>query len=306
MPGPLASVVIVSWNTQGLLHACLESLAAGWPGGLLEVVVVDNGSNDGTATMIKAEHPGTLLVETGVNLGYSKAINLGLTHCTADFVCLLNSDTRMVPTALKTMVDYLGAHPDVGLVGPVLLNPDGSHQSTRRSFPFFWATVARLAQRRMDMAAPPEPERADWLVGACLVLPTRVLRRLHGMDESYPFYGEDMDLAYRVHREGLKVVNVPSARVIHVGEGSSAGGWNPSSRVRSYYEAPLQFLQRHGSPAEVLVWRLGRGAAAAACYAFARLVLRGEDSERQVAFWSSVLNLCVSGTARTWSLRSNE
>jgi GT2 family glycosyltransferase len=302
MPGPLASVVIVSWNTQGLLHACLESLAAGWPGGLLEVVVVDNGSNDGTASMIKAEHPGTLLVETGENLGYSKAINLGLTQCTADFVCLLNSDTRMLPTALKTMVDYLGAHPDVGLVGPVLLNPDGSHQSAQRQFPFFWTSIARLVRRQFELQAPRSPERADWLVGACLMLSRHTLLGLGGMDESYPFYGEDMDLAYRVHQEGLQVVHLPSARVIHIGEGSSRDAGSPSNRVRSYYEAPLRFLRSHGTPAEVLTWRLVRGVAAAARYGVVRLALRGADADRQLALWSGVLQLCISGSPRTWSL----
>jgi GT2 family glycosyltransferase len=124
------------------------------------------------------------------------------------------------------------------------------------------------------------------------------------MDESYPFYGEDMDLAYRVHRAGLEVCQVPAARVIHLGSGSTQGTLTSTMQVRSYYEAPLRFLRSHGTPIDVLLWRIGRGSAASVRYGFVRLFLRGADAEQQLEFWSGVFQLCVSGSPQTWSLRT--
>lgn len=305
MPALVASIVIVSWNTRALLLTCLNSLDSSWPDGTLQVVVVDNASIDGSPAMVNAEHPEALLIQTGANVGYAKAVNRGFKQCTADFVCLLNSDTEMTPSALATMVDYLRLHPEVGLVGPALLNPDGSHQSSRRKFPFFWPSLARMAQRRSELNAPTGPKKAEWLVGACLVLSRHLLQRLGGMDETFPFYGEDMELAYRVRLEGLEVVQLPAARVRHVGEGSSRSGASPTMRVRSYYEAPLRFLCKHGSSTEVLLWRLGRGTVAAARYATVRWLRRGVDAERQLALWAGVVRLCVRGAPSEWSLGSS-
>jgi GT2 family glycosyltransferase len=114
-----------------------------------------------------------------------------------------------------------------------------------------------------------------------------------------------MDLAYRVHREGLGVVRLPAARVLHVGEGSSHAEPTPAMRVRSWYEAPLRFLLKHGSPADVWFWRFSRGISAALRYLAARLVQRGTVADYQRAMWATVVQLCVSGTPDTWSLESN-
>jgi N-acetylglucosaminyl-diphospho-decaprenol L-rhamnosyltransferase len=305
VPEPVVSVVIVSWNTQALLRSCIESLGVSSSSGTLEVVVVDNASTDGSASMVRGDYPEVKLVETGANVGYSRAINRGLSYCTGDFVCLLNSDTEMALVALQTMVGYVRDHPEVGLVGPALLNPDGSHQSSKRRFPFFWPPLSLLVGRQFELKPPTAPQHVDWLVGACLVLRRRVLQKLGGMDESYPFYGEDMELAYRVHQQGLEVVLLPAASVVHVGEGSSQTAMSPTVRVRSYYEAPLRFMRKNSTPADVLLWRLSRGTVAVARYATVRWFRRRADTERELAIWSSVVRLCVNGAPTTWSLRSS-
>jgi N-acetylglucosaminyl-diphospho-decaprenol L-rhamnosyltransferase len=304
MPESVASVVIVSWNTCALLRNCLDSLGMNCPEGLFEVVVVDNGSTDGSAAMVKSEHPDAVLVETGSNVGYAKAINRGLLSGKAEFVCLLNSDTVIGPGALQSMVAYLGSHPDVGLLGPALVNLDGSPQSSQRFFPFLSRFVGRAVKRAVAGEAPGHPESVDWLVGACMVLPRRLLQRIGGLDEDYPFYGEDMDLAYRVHCEGFDVVRLPSARVVHLGQGSSQPEPTPLMRVRSWYEAPLRFLRKHGNPADVWFWRLSRGTSAACRYLGARIVQRGGLADDQRFMWARVVQLCVSGTPGAWSLES--
>jgi GT2 family glycosyltransferase len=250
--------------------------------------------------MVKEHHPEALLLQSQLNLGYAKAINRGLEQCSADFVCLLNSDTEMTRGALASLVGYLKSRKDVGLVGPRLLYPGGQFQSSRRSFPFFQRSVTRLF--RDGRNDPPSGSlEADWLVGACVVVPRLLLHTLGGMDENYPFYGEDMDLAYRIQLLGLKVVLLSEACVYHVGEGSSGPHPVVTMRVRSYYEAPLRFLRQHASPGEVLFWRVTRGTAAAVRYGVAR-VRRGSDSERHSAIWSMVFGLCVRGAPSDWAL----
>lgn len=300
---PATSVVVVSWNTESLLRTCLDSLAICWPGADVEVVVVDNASADGSASMVKAEHPEALLLQAETNLGYAKAINRGIQRCTADFVCLLNSDTEVLPGSLETLIDFLRARPDVGLVGPTLLYPDGTFQSSRRSFPFFVPSLLRPFQHS-NRGLPSGPSEADWLVGACLALPRKLLETLRGMDESYPFYGEDMDLAYRIRLRGLKVVQLPKALVYHLGEASSGPNLSPLMRVRSHYEAPLRFLRKHASKREVMLWRLVRGTVAALRYGSVRL-RRGTDSEYQRAIWSMVIRLCVRGAPSDWALATS-
>jgi GT2 family glycosyltransferase len=302
MPAPSASIVVVSWNTMALLQACLESIPASWPGQKLEVVVVDNGSKDGTQAMVSHRFPSVTLLDTHANLGYAKAVNRGLAYCSAPFVCLLNSDTVMAPGSLGTMVEHLRANPGVGMLGPVLLNLDSTLQDSRHSFPFMQRSLARLMGG--DPSTATELATVDWLVGACLVLPEHVIRNCGGLDEDYPFYGEDLDLAYRVHEQGLAVVWLPAAQVHHVAEGSLGPTPNPEMRTRAGYEAPLRFLRKHGNSVDVVYWRLSRGSAAAVRYARAWCLKGGRDAEYQLALWSGVLRLCLSGTPGTWTLES--
>jgi GT2 family glycosyltransferase len=302
MSKPSVSVLIISWNTSALLRSCLDSLAASYPGKAIEVVIVDNASTDGSPGIVKSEYLDALLIETGSNVGYSKAINRGLESCTAEFACLLNSDAAMTERSLETMIDYLRSHPGVGLLGPALVNADGTPQSSIRSFPFLSRLAARSLMRLPKDDASLQAQTADWLVGACLVLPRRLLEQLGGMDEDYPFYGEDMDLAFRVHREGLEVVRLGAARVVHVGEASSQSEPTPLMRVRSAYEAPLRFLLKHGGRLDLISWRLTRGLAAAARYIRARVMRPGPGAERQRAIWSRVIHLCFTGLPDRWTL----
>jgi GT2 family glycosyltransferase len=218
---------------------------------------------------------------------------------------LLNSDTVMTESALEAMVAHLDSHREIGLVGPALLNLDGSPQPSRMQFPFWSRSMRRIAGAHLRDASPESPLCADWLVGACLVLRRTVLTGVGGMDEAYPFYGEDMDLAYRIHRAGLEVVWLPSARIHHVAEGSSHFPPSPAMRVRSWYEAPLRFLLKHGTLTDILWWRLTRGVAASLRYARTRWMRHGTDPEQQLAIWSGVLQLCLRGEPATWSLDTN-
>ena len=146
MPTDL-SIVIVNWNVVDLLRDCLTSIygatgarrdAAGdlWLGPYAtQIIVVDNASSDGSVAMLGAEFPAIERIVSEVNLGFTGGNNLALGHCQGRYVLLLNPDTRVIDDALTVMVDYMEAHPQVGVIGPRLLYGDGDLQSSRRRFP---------------------------------------------------------------------------------------------------------------------------------------------------------------------------
>nr|HID14311.1 glycosyltransferase family 2 protein [Anaerolineae bacterium] len=122
------SIVIVNWNVCDLLRRCLHSILSSGqqPATSIEIIVVDNGSTDGSVEMVRAEFPGVRLIANADNRGFPAANNQGIAAARGRYVLLLNPDTEVVGDALATMVAFADAHPDVGIVGPQLLNPDGS------------------------------------------------------------------------------------------------------------------------------------------------------------------------------------
>ena len=130
------SIIIVNWNVQELLDRCLASIfAVELPPGSFEVIVVDSASQDESVAMVREKYPAVRLLPQAENVGFTRGNNIGLAQAQGDFLLLLNPDTEVKRDALRIMLDYLLAHPAVGIVGPHTLNSDGSHQSTRRRFP---------------------------------------------------------------------------------------------------------------------------------------------------------------------------
>jgi GT2 family glycosyltransferase len=200
------SVIIVSWNVQQLLRACLRSLQtspgisicppAALPdadGALtMEVIVVDNASHDGSAEMVAADFPWVHLIASECNLGFTGGNNLGLASSSRGrSVLFLNPDTEVVGGALQTMTQHLQSHAEIGILGPQLRYADGSLQSSRRRFPglltalfestpLAWHWPDNPLARRYHMAdqAPDRPQQVDWIVGAAMLVRRSVRRRL--------------------------------------------------------------------------------------------------------------------------------
>jgi GT2 family glycosyltransferase len=234
------SVIIVNWNVCELLARCLNSVAAGLGGapGLAplayEVIVADNASSDGSLAMLERDFPWVRRLALGRNFGFAAGNNRGLAVARGRYLLLLNPDTEIVGASLMAMLDYIGKHPDIGLLGPQLRYPDGSVQSSRRRFPvyavgFFESTILRDCRpaqpllRRYYMADAPDdaPHDADWLVGACLLMPRAVWEQVGPLDERFFMYSEELDYAWRVRRAGWRVAYLPAAQVIHYEGGSS-------------------------------------------------------------------------------------
>ncbi|MFH1567348.1 MAG: glycosyltransferase family 2 protein [Gemmatimonadota bacterium] len=224
---PRLSICILSWNTRDLLRDCLQSVGADPEGGGWEVIVVDNGSVDGSPEMVREAFPRVRLIVNPCNLGFSGGNNAGLAQAGGDYLLLLNSDTRVAPGTLPRLVDYLEAHPGTGVVGPRLVNPDGSLQLScgrppglgaeivhklllHRVFPFF-----RFG--RWNHAAT---RSVGWVTGACLMARRAAVDQVGLLDDGIYMCFEDLDWCLRFRQAGWDVVYHPVGSVVHL-EGQS-------------------------------------------------------------------------------------
>lgn len=269
-------VVIVSYNTCGLLRDCLASLAGcALP---LRVVVVDNASRDGSAAMAQAEFPAAEVLALEQNLGFAAGTNLGIRRVLSadfsdlnpdtppnsplDYVLLLNPDTVVYPGAIEALAAFLGAHPRVGAVGPRLLNRDGSVQAAAFRFPTLAMTALDLFPpgevlpgrlynswwhgRYPHEPAAVEPFPIDHPLGACILTRRAVLEQVGLLDEQFFMYAEEVDWCYRVRAAGWSIWHEPRARVAHVG-GASTSQFRTRMLI-ALYRSRLRFFRKHRSP----------------------------------------------------------
>ncbi len=232
----LLSVVIVSWNVREDLKECLQSLlgtgnlglVTGEQGLSVEVIVVDNASTDGTVEMVRREFPQVRLIVNSENLGYTKANNIGIKQSRGKYILLLNPDTIVKADALRALVDCAEAHPDAGIIGAKLLNPDGSIQPSARSFPDMGAGLFRntflgrlfpnnpfVRRYLMTNFGYDEVREVDWVSGAAMLVRRELFERIGLLDERFWAYCEDVDLCWRAWQSGFKVLFCPNAVTVH-------------------------------------------------------------------------------------------
>jgi N-acetylglucosaminyl-diphospho-decaprenol L-rhamnosyltransferase len=225
----LLSISIVNWNTREDLRRCLQSLPGGAPRTPLEVFVVDNASTDGSAEMVAAEFPDVHLLRNSENRGFAHANNVALRECTGDYILLLNPDTLVHGGALDTLVADMESHPDAGIGGAKLLNPDGSLQYSCRRFPTFATGIFRNSalgklfpgnalvrdylMTDFDHATIAE---VDWVSGAALCIRRAAMAQIGLLDEIFFMYCEDVDWCYRAGQAGWTVRYFPASIITHV------------------------------------------------------------------------------------------
>lgn len=260
------SIIIVSWNVRELLRCCLASVDAGRGALALEVIVVDAASHDGSAAMVAAEFPWVRLLARSDNVGFPRGNNLGMALANGRYLLLLNPDTEMVGDTLTTLVAYLDAQPQVGMVGPQLLNSDGSVQSSRRRFPslataFFestwlqpYAPPSLLADFYVQDVADGETAVVDWLMGACMLTRRTLFEQVGGMDEAYFMYSEELDWCYRIKAAGWQVVYLPTAQVVHHAGKSSEQA--VTARHVNFQRAKLRYFRKYHGRGAALLLRL--------------------------------------------------
>jgi len=227
--------------------------------------------------MVRQHFPQVRLIANNSNLGFTHANNQGLAASQGRYVLLLNPDTEVVGDAVATLLAFLEAHPDVGVVGPQLRFPDGSIQPSRRRFPtlataFVESTVLQplfagsSLLRRYYVADQPDDvtQDVDWLVGACLLVRREAIEQAGPLDEGFFMYAEELDWCRRLKQAGWRIVYLPEAQVIHY-EGKSSEQNLAARDVRFNSSKVRYFRKHHGAwPAEILrlfllgtfVWQL--------------------------------------------------
>ena len=214
-----ADIVFVTYNSARYIPGCFRALArTSTPKEDYQVIVVDNASTDGSPAMVAAEFPQVKLIVSSENRGFTGGNNLGLAQATGEFQLLLNPDTEVLDDALPRLVAYAQAHPDVGVIGPQLLNADGTVQASRRRFPtldvlFTESTWLQALAPRAVLAAyyvedrPDNVEQAvDWVTGAALLVRREAIAQVGPLDEGFFMYSEELDWCHRFRDAGWRVV----------------------------------------------------------------------------------------------------
>ncbi len=231
-PSPTVSVLIVNWNTRDLLHQCLTSLENAEAAGYLEVIVVDNGSSDGSAELLR-EGEYEAIINTD-NRGFTAATNQAFERATAPYVLMLNSDTVVSPGTIRSCVEYMRSADNVAGVGCRLLNPDGTAQSSVFRFPslkgvilttsFLSRIVPRSAAINFDRYGGGdlnEIAEVDVVMGSFLLIDREFLVDDNLLDDGYFMFGEETDLCRRLRAAGGRILFLPHRSIVHV-HGASA------------------------------------------------------------------------------------
>jgi len=217
------SIVIVNWNTRDLLRDCLVSVFAGSGPLRIEVWVVDNGSADGSLAMLKAEFPSVKLIANAENRGFAAANNQALARAAGRHMLLLNTDTIVHGRVLAQAVAFLDAHPGIGILGPRILNRDGSVQGSAQAFP----SLRRLARQTLGLHKTEAPNgglstsgAAEVISGCAMFVRGEAMAGVGLLDEAFFFYGEETDWCRRFAKVGWGVVYAPVGEITHFGGGS--------------------------------------------------------------------------------------
>ncbi|SNB69685.1 glycosyltransferase family 2 protein [Thermoflexus hugenholtzii] len=249
------SVIVVSWNVWSWLAPCLRSIrqALGRLEG--EIIVVDNASTDGTPERVREAFPEVRLLINPANRGFPAANNQGMAVARGRYFFLLNPDTVVLDQAIEELVTFADAHPDVGVVGPQLLNPDGSVQSSRRRFPTFWTALFEstwwqpwaprsiLAHYYVLDRPDHEIQEVDWVTGAAMLVRREVVERVGPMDEGFFMYAEELDWCRRIRQAGWRVFYYPPAKVIHYGGRSS--DQVPALQHLAFQRSKIRYFRKH-------------------------------------------------------------
>ncbi len=248
------AAVIVNYEAGALLVDCVESVVADTSAGTPEIVVVDNGSKDGSVAALRARFPSVSVVDPARNLGYAAAANRGTVATRADVVAVLNPDVRLAPGTAGAMVARFDADPVLGALGPAIQNPDGSIYPSARSLPSVLDAVGHgllglvwarnpFSRRYRQLDADPRLARdVDWVSGAAIWLRREALDTVGGWDEDYFMYVEDVDVCWRLRRIGWRVAYEPGGSVVHV-QGASAATM-PYRMILEHHRSLARFASK--------------------------------------------------------------
>lgn len=256
---PDISVIIVTRNTRDFTCAAVRSVMEAADDYQKEVIVVDNGSSDGTGDALRRDYPDVDYVFSDSNLGFAKANSLGAARSSGRFILLLNSDARLKPDSLRLAMEFMTSQSDCGVVGAQLLNPDGTRQNSIANLPTLATELLNksLLRRLFPRRYPGKEHRfsnatpVESVIGAFMLIHRDLWTKLGGLDESYFFFLEETDLCLRTSRCGHGIWHLPNVEVWHE-QGKSAGQISGMARIE-YWRSRYIYFRKNHRPATRLI-----------------------------------------------------
>ncbi len=253
----MLSICILTLNARDYLRECLLSIAA-HTRAPHEIIVADNGSTDGVGEMLAREFPHAQFIPGTHNEGFARPVNRAMRRARGAYLALLNPDTLVQESAFDTLIAYLEAHPRAGIVGPKVLNPDGTLQGPcKRGEPRPWAVISYFSGLSRRFPDKPlfngyllshlpedEPARVDGVSGSCMLIRRQVIDDIGYLDERFFAYQEDADYCARARAAGWEVHYVPAARVIHYG-GQGGSGAQPYRSLLAWHHSYYLYYRKH-------------------------------------------------------------
>lgn len=258
------SIVIVNWNTKELLLNCLRSIDDTTLNLNIEVIVVDNGSLDGSSKAVKENFPQIKLIENTDNKGFAKANNQAIAIASGRYILLLNSDAILTDGSLNGLVTFMDKTPAAAVAACQYLNPDGSKQNSFDNFPTLATELLNKSLlRTLFPGTYPskkkvyhEPMEVESVIGACMIVRADALKQVGLLDEDYFFFLEETDWCFRMHQAGWKIYHLPHINVYHL-QGQSKEK-NPSKAWIEYYRSSYIFFKKHRNAASYTMLRIAR------------------------------------------------
>ncbi|UCF26759.1 MAG: glycosyltransferase family 2 protein [Chloroflexota bacterium] len=257
------SVIIVNWNTKNLLVECIDSIYTAPPNSEFDIWVVDNSSTDGSPEIIRNRYPEVNLIVNKENIGFAKANNQAFNQCRGKYILLLNPDTVVKPEAIEKLCRFLNQLPEVGMVGPRLINADKTLQISAFPIPTLSKEFWRLFH--LDVFVPygkypmkdwdvDTAREVDTLLGACMLIRREALGKSNLFDEEYFIYSEEVDLCARLKKGSWHLYWLPSAVVIHYGSQSTQQV--AEDMFLKLYAGKILYFRKHRSKFAVLVYKI--------------------------------------------------
>jgi len=250
------SIIIVNWNTKDILLTCLASVKKQHNCVTREVIVVDNGSTDGSVDAVKTNYPETIVIANNANLGFAKANNLGINRSKGRYICLVNSDVEMLDGCLSSLMTFMDENPGVGISGPKLFYPDLTTQNSCRKFPSLWNNLspalglnkifrnsAFFSDEHMTYFEHDNMLFVDYLAGCVLFVRRKAAEKVGFLDERFFIYSEEVDWCKRFKQSGWHVAFFPEATAVHHHGASSSK--DPLRFVLAHQKSLLQYWDKH-------------------------------------------------------------
>jgi N-acetylglucosaminyl-diphospho-decaprenol L-rhamnosyltransferase len=317
--GRILSIVIITRDTKDLLGDLLRSVEKdiSLKPILREVVVVDNGSSDGTDRMVAEEFPLVVLVRNEENQGFAASANSGSRASTGDFLLFLNSDTLLIEDEILKIIDYMRENEDVGICGPQLVYPDMRLQRSSAGIPGLVSEIIPISLsdslssrkcagrvRKAGEGSPAAEEKrggenareVDSLIGAAIMVRREAYEKTGGFDERFFFFLEETDLCMRIRKAGFRLVMLPGAKVIHLQGKTVRRNW---VRGRVEYNISMyKFIRKHYPATHYRVFqavRLTKTIGFLIVLTFLPFLLVGRRARRTYAYYSALVRWHAKG-----------